>query len=443
MSQILPIVKTLIPHIFLAVVDATYLHLTLRPKFKSWAVFLGLVVLSVGLMTPSIINAASVKYFSILYYLLRTVYMAFMYKGKAGKRLLIIVLLYICLFGSEILTISIGSAMHISTPTLQLFGMYIIEFLIYGGLLAIIVYYSDAMNQYKISKRNYFFVLIPISQLLLLSSTIVYENLNRIVNNFTIDPLRRKVDIFFISFYAVTIVFSFAADILALRGFLENMRLQELEIRAKSLEIQNEANLRYYTQLKQSTSDMKKIKHDFMNILQSISALVQDGDLKNADSIQSLYNTLVQRVNHVQFSDYCSNSLVNAICSTKMSECKDEQIQLDIRASMGDQSRIADLDLCRVLVNMLDNSMEAVASLPVEERKIEVDLFIREQYLYIRTLNPSARPLQTNTHTSKKEKQNHGLGTQILKEIAAQYDGEFLLSQENGQVSALWTGKSE
>lgn len=110
---------------------------------------------------------------------------------------------------------------------------------------------------------------------------------------------------------------------------------------------------------------------------------------------------------------------------------------------MGDQSRIADLDLCRVLVNMLDNSMEAVASLPVEERKIEVDLFIREQYLYIRTLNPSARPLQTNTHTSKKEKQNHGLGTQILKEIAAQYDGEFLLSQENGQVSALWTGKSE
>ena len=91
-------------------------------------------------------------------------------------------------------------------------------------------------------------------------------------------------------------------------------------------------------------------------------------------------------------------------------------------------------DICICLGNLLDNAIEACKKLK-EERKIALKIRVDRKNLIIIISNPyeEARILEENNYlTTKREKERHGFGLNIVKKIADRYDGEVLI-EDTGQ----------
>lgn len=124
------------------------------------------------------------------------------------------------------------------------------------------------------------------------------------------------------------------------------------------------------------------------------------------------------------------DSIINykaAIAKTFGTELKtDLMIPADIKVNTE--------DICICLGNLLDNAIEACKKLK-EERKIALKIRVDRKNLIIIISNPyeEARILEENNYlTTKREKERHGFGLNIVKKIADRYDGEVLI-EDTGQ----------
>lgn len=314
----------------------------------------------------------------------------------------------------------------------------------YISLLSMFTYFIKTIDKYNISKKSLLFIMIPVSQFLLLNSTIIFANINDYVENIAINMHLNVIPGFAIYFIG-TMVFSLAIDFAVFKGFAENLRLHDTELKLKALEYQNKANLKYYNDLQGNINSMKKIKHDFLNILQIIDSFYENALANETGKSKELYDELVERIKSIQFEKYCENNLVNAIIASKTAECADDHIKFDIMVAMGENTPINDFDLCRVLVNMLDNAIDACRkNSNYEQRKITVEMFTNEGFLYIKTVNPVPSGVSPDfVSTTKTNKKDHGMGLGILKETARFYNGEFIIKAKKEKVYAMFTAAIE
>ena len=81
---------------------------------------------------------------------------------------------------------------------------------------------------------------------------------------------------------------------------------------------------------------------------------------------------------------------------------------------------ISDTDICRILVNMLDNAIEANEK---EDKNKFIDLSIKENdgFIYLSTRNPFSG--ENIGSTTKENKKDHGYGLSILNDFAQKYNG--------------------
>ena len=82
------------------------------------------------------------------------------------------------------------------------------------------------------------------------------------------------------------------------------------------------------------------------------------------------------------------------------------------------------MDLCSVLSNLLDNAIEGCRGAAAP--KITVVVKLVKEYISINITNTVKEDvLKKNPHllTSKKDREFHGLGTQVVRDLVARYDG--------------------
>ena len=126
-----------------------------------------------------------------------------------------------------------------------------------------------------------------------------------------------------LSFCLLTIVaygFCFAADILASRAFLSIVKNTELKASVDALEYKNQLNLQYYSELKQNETELRKIRHDFYNVMQVMGSLLEVTDAPEA---QKLYEELNKQINGIHIEYFCENSFVNAVIANKAKLCRE------------------------------------------------------------------------------------------------------------------------
>jgi len=86
------------------------------------------------------------------------------------------------------------------------------------------------------------------------------------------------------------------------------------------------------------------------------------------------------------------------------------------------------VDLNCVFLNLLNNAIEATEKLEKTEKTISLRSEIKAGYLFVKVEN-EFKTLETNQGgklvTTKEDKENHGIGTSLLLEIARKYDGQF------------------
>lgn len=89
--------------------------------------------------------------------------------------------------------------------------------------------------------------------------------------------------------------------------------------------------LEYYSSLEQNETELRKIRHDFANILQTMETCIAETD---SPEERKLYKELCGEINGLKTEHYCPNGFVNAILSNKARLCREKGITPEIRANI-------------------------------------------------------------------------------------------------------------
>lgn len=206
-------------------------------------------------------------------------------------------------------------------------------------------------------------------------------------------------------------------------------RQQELERATRFYEM----NRLYYRNLEQEQFQVRRLRHDMANHLQTMSGLPEP-------ELRKYLGELIRSPAMEHSCRFCENSVVNIVMASKEAAMKQNGISTEIEVSVPEGLPVQDADLCAVFANSLDNAVEACAKLPEDRRKISVRART-EKGLFVLQIRNSAggNPVWKDGMpvTTKRNAEAHGLGIAGIREIAARYGGSTEITEKGGQFSLL------
>ena len=187
-----------------------------------------------------------------------------------------------------------------------------------------------------------------------------------------------------------------------------------------------ETQQQHLKEMEDMQETMRQFRHDYKSHLFCIDALVVE---KNYAELHQYLEELHQLpMETTEMIPYTKNNSLNLVLNQKRKTADkagvDFQIQADMDADYSGKVQIYDLNA--LLSNLCDNAIEAASK--VKNGKICLRLMKKKAYLKIEMENStSGNVLEENPQfeTSKKNKELHGMGIKIIKNIVKTYDGMY------------------
>ena len=185
---------------------------------------------------------------------------------------------------------------------------------------------------------------------------------------------------------------------------------------------------------RQSMEDMRMMRHDMKNLVRTMRIMLDEGQY---DKLKEYFDGLSEDVLRPASVIDSGNPMLDAVLNMESAKARTCGIEADIRAVVPPRLPFADIDICRLLSNLMDNAIEAIERGGESERVLTCFLHADDEYLYICVKNAFVReegkPL---LDTSKGDAERHGLGHKIVERIAEKYGGYVNYSAENGEFIA-------
>lgn len=198
----------------------------------------------------------------------------------------------------------------------------------------------------------------------------------------------------------------------------KNIAVRENEI----LKLQREYNRQYITNANTEYDLIKKLRHDFKDSYSVIYTLLSEGKTRKA--MEHIENN-IEILSQTEIFVRTNNDIVNAVINAQLSTAKSFGIDATCLSVM-DFDGIDDLDLCRLLSNMLENAVTACVNSTSNKRQIYMKITADESNFTFNlknTIDCSVLANNKNLHTTKDMNGEHGYGTKIIRDIAAKYNG--------------------
>ena len=205
-------------------------------------------------------------------------------------------------------------------------------------------------------------------------------------------------------------------------------KFSALTRRQKETEKNLELQLKHYEDMVIKNRDIRSFRHDYKNNLISLRSLVDGG--KNAealDYIDGLFGNLATAQSRFSTGNY----LADAILNDKVLTAGQAGVDIEFSGSIP-QNGITNNDLCTVLANTVDNAIRGCSG--VEKAKIKIVGNETPNGFVLNVSNPVLQKVEIKNNsvkTTKSDKENHGLGVEIIKKTAKNYNGFVQLSCEN------------
>ena len=175
---------------------------------------------------------------------------------------------------------------------------------------------------------------------------------------------------------------------------------------------------------------MRGWRHDYHNHIQTLLALCGDEE-RTREYLWKLNDDLLT----VDTVIKTGNIMVDAILNSKISLIKSKGIEVNAKAIVPEKIPVSEIDLCTIIGNLLDNSMEAVMRQPEDtERFIRIFVGILKEHLYISVYNSTTGQAGKirNHYVSEKNDKEHGLGLGRVDSIVEKYKGFVNRQNEEG-----------
>ncbi len=205
---------------------------------------------------------------------------------------------------------------------------------------------------------------------------------------------------------------------LALQLNRKNEELKEMEI----LKLTKEYNDRYIESASAEYDAIRKLRHDMKNSFNVISKLIEEGNSQKAlEYISDNMEILSKSGVHIN----TTNQVLNAIVNSKISEAKSFGIETSCICPE-DISGIENVDLLRLVSNMLENAIQYCKKSNLEHRYISFSVFRDESgYTFSVKNSTDGKVMEKNPDllSDKRGRKEKGLGLEIINDIAAKYNG--------------------
>ena len=173
---------------------------------------------------------------------------------------------------------------------------------------------------------------------------------------------------------------------------------------------------------------MQEWRHDYRNHIQNMKNHLDSDNGELEQYLDDLADDLTQSDTSIK----TGNVMADAVLNSKLSVAEQKGIQLNVKAHIPNGVAMTDVELCSILGNLLDNSMEACEKLPYDKRfiRVYIDKFKGQFYLSVQNASPDVKRDNGTFHTTKSG--THGFGLFRIDRIAKKYGGYVNRQYEEG-----------
>lgn len=238
--------------------------------------------------------------------------------------------------------------------------------------------------------------------------------------------------------------------VLAVRESETRYFQQKVLINEYYLETQKE----HYEQQSEANQEIRRIRHDVKNHAYVMKELLRR---KEYGELEEYLSEVTREMEQADVSVHVGNEIADAILSEKRQKAEKLGIEIKVEGEMTGVSLSA-VDTCTILANALDNAIEAVAGLMAEEGKndmegrvvtedkagadgtpvINLNFRKNQNFLLMEEKNPARKNIVVENGliaTTKKDRGNHGFGLLNIREAVGKYDGECVITAQDGQFT--------
>ena len=186
----------------------------------------------------------------------------------------------------------------------------------------------------------------------------------------------------------------------------------ELERRKERqwIEQHQEMAMASYENLRRQHEEVMMLRHDMMRHFVALR------ELDNTPQAAAYLEKLIGDNEKIQPVIQSGNKMLDLILNSKIASAAAKGIKVEIiRAEIADQLPLTDSELCSLIMNLLDNAINAASGVKVSPQ-IDLDMHVKRSF-FIFTCTNSVDPAAQEAPGSR-----HGLGLKIVQRIAENYD---------------------
>ena len=266
-------------------------------------------------------------------------------------------------------------------------------------------------------------VIIPISSIVIccIAINIIQNSKNNLVNIMCM----------------VIIIMTITSNVLMFKMFFKVIDTLSDNYEKEMLLLEAEAKEQYYKEVEKSNREVRKIKHDFKNMLLAIC-----GNYKEKNKISEEISKIIKQLDESDKKIYTSNVVINTIINNKISQAEKLNVKTEVNIKIPKSVSFDYKDAGILLGNILDNAIEACERINQDRRWIQIDIFHQRSILLIKVCNGKIKNSVNINKSSKSNVHNHGIGVTSINAVVKKYDGyvEFVDKGEEFEVNVSLYG---
>ena len=223
------------------------------------------------------------------------------------------------------------------------------------------------------------------------------------------------------------------ADIALFQVILLNSQKERLAAQLEMMEAQAYRELEYYHSIDEKIQEIRKIRHDFNNQLQTAYCMIAKGQAKGRKTALQLLEQLERQIERSAPPVFCPNLIVNVILEEKSRLAEKQGITMKISVSLPERLNMEKADLCSIFSNLLDNAVHAAALAPAA-KIVVVRAWLKAGYCMVKVKNTYGT---ADVPDREKNTEHQGIGLFILRSVAEKYDGELTIEKTDSVFEAV------
>ena len=387
------------------------------PRFRVWVTVLLAALIGAAYMAATLL-LTTVGQLRALMFPVCSLAMAFLlFHGTPGRKLLAVAaelagsLLMEMMFTPLMIDLQSNDDISVwADPRALIYG---VTFLPVLGLGLMLISFIFTRSKNNLSGRQLLvFSAFPITQMVCEASLVTLM--------FT--PPRYE----YIPMQLIVSVLFLVSDILLYRTMMRTEQRVQLEVENQLLEKQLDAQLAHYSDLTAQYEQIRAMRHDISHHLNTINALLQEGNLKAATEYSE---QLLPMQTYISRLGKCQNPVVDAFLYSRMQDAEAKGMPVQADVSLPVELPVSNTDLIVALGNLLDNALEACSGIP--DAQITLRAHMDKGYLVIQESNPVRARQPQGKKPRRIPELERGVGFRVLSSLAAKYDGSFRHTCEN------------